>query len=65
MNNNGEKNDYDSILKNRKLKYENLRRNNSSYNKYIVPIINLFNEILNFLKQLFNIVKINKYTIIT
>ncbi|EAA18922.1 hypothetical protein [Plasmodium yoelii yoelii] len=55
MNNNDEKNDYESILKNRKLKYENLRRNNSSYNKYIVPIINLFNGILNFLKQLFNI----------
>ncbi|ETB59389.1 hypothetical protein YYC_02892 [Plasmodium yoelii 17X] len=58
MNNNDEKNDYESILKNRKLKYENLRRNNSSYNKYIVPIINLFNGILNFLKQLFNILAI-------
>ncbi|SCM03126.1 selenoprotein, putative [Plasmodium chabaudi chabaudi] len=58
MNNNGGKNDYESILENRKLKYENLRRNNSSYNKYIGPIINLFNGILNFLKQLFNILAI-------
>ncbi|KEG03287.1 hypothetical protein YYE_02221 [Plasmodium vinckei vinckei] len=55
MNNNGGKNDYESILENRKLKYENLRRNNSAYNKYIGPIINLINGILNFLKQLFNI----------
>ncbi|SBS87797.1 hypothetical protein POVCU2_0044550 [Plasmodium ovale curtisi] len=52
---NGE--EYESILKDRKLKYEKLR-NSSAHNRFTLPIINFVKCIVNFVKAVINILTI-------
>ncbi|EUD65849.1 hypothetical protein C922_03832 [Plasmodium inui San Antonio 1] len=49
---------YEDIIKDRKLKYEKLRKRSGQHNRFISPIVNLINSVINFLKTLFNILAI-------
>ncbi|KJP88551.1 hypothetical protein AK88_01830 [Plasmodium fragile] len=50
--------EYENILRDRKLKYEKLRKKSALHNRFISPIVNLINSVINFLKTLFNILAI-------
>eukprot|EP00366_Plasmodium_knowlesi_P003459 XP_002260956.1 hypothetical protein, conserved in Plasmodium species [Plasmodium knowlesi strain H] len=47
--------EYENVLRDRKLKYENLRKKSTLHNRFMSPIFNLINSAINFLKTLFNI----------
>ncbi|ETW34299.1 hypothetical protein PFTANZ_04979 [Plasmodium falciparum Tanzania (2000708)] len=48
--------DYEIFLRDRKLKYEKIRKRNALHNKFILPIINFIKGIINFIKTVINIV---------
>ncbi|OTN67786.1 selenoprotein, putative [Plasmodium knowlesi strain H] len=50
--------EYENVLRDRKLKYENLRKKSTLHNRFMSPIFNLINSAINFLKTLFNILAI-------
>ncbi|ETW16390.1 hypothetical protein C923_05127 [Plasmodium falciparum UGT5.1] len=50
--------DYEIFLRDRKLKYEKIRKRNALHNKFILPIINFIKGIINFIKTVINILAI-------
>lgn len=61
MDDRGKKNDeesYEKILKDRKLKYEQLRKKSYRSNKFVAYLINAINSVVNFIRAFLKIIYI-------